>query len=352
MITREAIKDIIKAGTMAPSGDNSQPWRFEVEGDKVVIILVDKDIALINYRLRGTLMAHGAALENMRLAAAAKGLDSQISVLMDKEKIASIRFFDGRVAEDDKELAKYIPSRVTNHKPFKKVPLPVDFVEFLEKETGTVGGGVVSLTQDQRTVRDIGKLSGVFERVVLEFPPLHRVFFDHVVWSEEEELQKHTGLYVKTLELSPPEEFGFGLYRSSKTARVLNALGFSRLIAAQNGRLYGESGSIIGLSAASDNDAEYITLGRLLERIWLRCHQFGLSAQPLTGVQFLNQTLRGEGPGGFMPGHVAMVEKAYDKIASLLQVQKGETLAFMLRVGYSDPPSARSTRLPPQIMFK
>ena len=35
----EVVRKIIEAGIRAPSGDNCQPWRFEVRGSEVDVIL-------------------------------------------------------------------------------------------------------------------------------------------------------------------------------------------------------------------------------------------------------------------------------------------------------------------------
>jgi len=46
---KEVIKKIIEAGIMAPSGENCQPWRFEVRGNKISIFNIpERDTSLYN----------------------------------------------------------------------------------------------------------------------------------------------------------------------------------------------------------------------------------------------------------------------------------------------------------------
>ena len=35
MISTDTIKEILSMGVLAPSGENAQPWRFELDGEKV-----------------------------------------------------------------------------------------------------------------------------------------------------------------------------------------------------------------------------------------------------------------------------------------------------------------------------
>ena len=47
---REDIKKILEYAIWAPSGDNSQPWRFEAENDQIRVFNVpERDTSLYNY---------------------------------------------------------------------------------------------------------------------------------------------------------------------------------------------------------------------------------------------------------------------------------------------------------------
>jgi nitroreductase len=91
-VPREALIEIIKAGTWAPSGLNNQPWRFAIVTDsgiraslagltkygKVVLaapasiaVFVDRDAMYSEVKDH---QAMGACIENMLLAAHAQGL--------------------------------------------------------------------------------------------------------------------------------------------------------------------------------------------------------------------------------------------------------------------------------------
>ena len=66
----ETIKKIINYAVWAPSGDNSQPWKFSLKGNQVSIFnLPEKDNPFLNFEQKGSYIAHGSLLENMNIIA-------------------------------------------------------------------------------------------------------------------------------------------------------------------------------------------------------------------------------------------------------------------------------------------
>jgi hypothetical protein len=66
-----AIERILDAARWAPSGDNAQPWRFEIRSDDSVVVCVRREVGNV-YEYRDgepTLLSAGALLENMVVAA-------------------------------------------------------------------------------------------------------------------------------------------------------------------------------------------------------------------------------------------------------------------------------------------
>ena len=72
---RSPLGEILYAARWAPSGDNSQPWRFEVTGENTIVMHLLREADNV-YQYRDgepTLLAGGAILENLRIAASAWG---------------------------------------------------------------------------------------------------------------------------------------------------------------------------------------------------------------------------------------------------------------------------------------
>ena len=70
------LSEILTAARWAPSGDNTQPWRFEVLDEETVVVHLRTEAGRNPYDYRGgqpSLLSGGMLLENMRIAATAHG---------------------------------------------------------------------------------------------------------------------------------------------------------------------------------------------------------------------------------------------------------------------------------------
>lgn len=78
MADRNIIVKILDLARWAPSGDNTQPWRFEIVADHHVAVHGHdtRDWCLYDLDGHASHMAHGALLETIRVAATAFGLES------------------------------------------------------------------------------------------------------------------------------------------------------------------------------------------------------------------------------------------------------------------------------------
>ena len=73
---RTSLEEILDAARWAPSGDNTQPWRFETLDSDTVRIHLATEAGTNPYEYRGgepSLLSGGMLLENLRIAASAQG---------------------------------------------------------------------------------------------------------------------------------------------------------------------------------------------------------------------------------------------------------------------------------------
>lgn len=347
---RETLKKIIEDGTRGISGDNSQPWRFEAEGASLDIFnLPERDNPILNVRQRGSYVAHGSLIENIVISAKQYGYAASVALFPDTgKKNLTARLIFTKTGAGKDQLSDYIKKRATNRKPYEKRPLkPEDKKELLEA-AGSVGGGELKFVEDNESKIKIGKALSVTEQVALTTKELHFLFFKDMVWTEKEEREKKHGLYIKTLELPPPVEWFFRLIKHWKVIRVLNFLGFYKLAAAGNAKIYSSAGAF-GAILVEDRDENFIRAGWIMQRVWLTATKLGLQMQPITGVLFLHQRVR-EAKEPFNEAQVEMIERAYRTLEAAFGAENG-IIAMLFRVGYDGEPSARSSRMPPDIKF-
>jgi len=350
MISREETQKILEAAINAPSGSNSQPWRFEFKDNKLYLIaLPEKDHPILNYRNRGTWVAHGALIENILIAASAAGFSTDLKIFPDSSRpnvTAKIEF--SKSVPREEPLFSSISKRATNRKPYKNTPLTEEQKNIFIESTQKISGVEVKIIEDKKAIQQLAEAASINEVVTLENEKLHKLFFDEIVWTREEEERRGKGLYIKTMELKPPQQAALKLFRKWKVMNLFNKLKFARGIARGNSKTYASCSAMIGI-IIKDNDADFITAGRAMERIWLEATRLGLSFHLLTGTLFYYQALAFKREI-FSKEHREIIENAYNKTKKYLGVNN-ETIALLFRVGYGGQPSALSIKKDPLINF-
>lgn len=348
---KDTIKKILDSGVQAPSGSNSQPWRFSVRGKRIhVEALPEKDHPVLNFRNRGTWVAHGALIENISIAALEYGYTARIELFPDRKmphitaKI-TLEMHDGGKSP----LFPCIGRRTTNRKPYEKKTLNEsqknEFLSVLSSEERPC----VRLIDGQEELKSLGEVMSVNEIVMFENRRLHNLFFKEIIWSDKD---RTPGLLLDTLELKPPQKAALRIFRYWQATNLLNKLfSVGKKIARDNARSYAST-SAIGAILAEDDDTAFINAGRTMERLWLKSAEMGLSFHPVTGVLFLRQVFMAGLTEGFSNEHIHLVKEAYGKISSICGAKDERIVALLFRLGYGGEPTATSFKLSPNITFE
>lgn len=125
----EIVRIALEAAIRAPSLYNTQPWRFEVRGDEIDVLLdEDRVLNVVDSSGREARLSCGAAIFNMRIALLAAGSTPVVHLMPDRnrdEHLATVLIRGTRrVAPADTALARAIMLRRSNRRPFTDRPLP------------------------------------------------------------------------------------------------------------------------------------------------------------------------------------------------------------------------------------
>lgn len=349
---KEIILKILNAGVRAPSGDNSQPWRFEVKDNIIKIYnLSEKDNPIFNYKQRGSYVAHGALIENIVIAAKEYGFDAKISLFpegKDKDCVAELVLEEKTLDKDS--LFSSIFKRAINRKPYKDDLLKEEQKNEILNTVKEIGKGSIILVEDKEKKKILGEAFAVNEVVMLENQQLHKYFFSDVRWTDEEEREYKTGLYARTMELQPPQLMIFKILSHWRINKFLCKLGIAKFIAKENSKGY-STGSAMGAIIMEDESPEsYIFVGRIMQRIWLKATKMGLGFHPLTGVVYMMMRIRENSNEVLSLEHVERLKKAYANIQNSFGIEKG-VITITFRIGDGGEPSGYSSRLEPNVTF-
>jgi len=347
-VTAAELRAILDAGALAPSGDNLQPWLVERNGDNGLEIVVDRsrDHSLYNYGFRASLIALGALVENMSIAARHAGYEAAVTIVPPAEGgLPSCRLAFARAAGAADPLVAAIPARCTNRRPYQSTPLKEGAVEALTREGRRNPQARFRLIANRDEMKTVARAASLNDRLLFEMRRLHDDLYSTVRWTEAEAEATRDGLFVKTLELGPMGP-GFRAMRSWPVTSLLNLVGSSRFAPRHSYQAFLRSSAFGFLQMQGTSPEAYVEGGRVLERLWLTATAEGLSLQPMAGTLYLLQYLGTEAGKRWKGAHQNLLQEGRRALDPILGLDSGKAAILLFRVGYGPAPSARSLRRP------
>lgn len=352
---KETIQKILEHAVNAPSGNNSQPWKFEVKENEIKILNIsDSDATPYNFDQKGSYIAHGALIENISIIAGKHGYEIKTELFPDKNNpdvIAIIILEKGVVKEDP--LFDYIKDRATNRRVYKKIPLKTEHRnDILKTKEEVVDGGEIVLIEDLKEIEVLAESLALHERLIFENKMIHNIVFSSILWSEKENAEKRKGLYIKT---KFPDMPAFLLpimkiFGKWSVVGFLNKIGFPEKIHKQSAASCISSSALCAILVNNEEGGNYLRGGRLLQRIWLKATKLGLSIQPMTGIPYLARRISSGNSEGFSPEQVKLIKQADEIIDSGFNKEK-KTIIMIFRLGYDEKKPVKTLKLPPKIVF-
>ncbi len=338
---------VLDAARWAPSGDNAQPWRFRILGERRVLVHArdTRDRCVYDLDGRATQLALGALLETLAIAATAEGLQARWRPVPqdDPRELA----YEVELVEDGRggtsDLAPYIPLRATCRGPLSTRPLTRRERQALEAAVEPYQ----LLWWEGRARRQVAALLWRNGLLRLGLPEAYATHREAVRWGER---HSRRGIPEHALGLDP------------LTRRVMRWAMGSRRRALTLARLGGgwlpvlEMDVFPALRCAAHfallapkppaGPEDQVKAGRAVQRFWLTATRLGLRVQPeYTPLVFARYLVDGQP----FTQDTASRRRA-GAVASRLRELLGGTEAlaravFLGRIGAGEPPSSRSLRL-------
>lgn len=354
IMDRDTLLAILKRAVNAPSGENCQPWKFSWSDDSAMLSVYnvpERDQSLYNVGQNGSLLAHGALIENISLVAGTHGYSVGVTAKSDAQQpdlVATIEFKPESAQSD--ELASSIEKRCTNRKIYSPIQITSGELDNLKQSTENFPLIESKFIVDKEMIANLSKSMSMNERIVFEHQKIHYFFFSHIRWTKEEEAREKNGFFLPTLELDSKQQSAMKLFRSWRIVKIFNYIGVSKMIARDNEKHY-RSSSLLGVITIEDNSKEsLLSAGRAFQRIWLTVTKLGWSLQPATGIVLLKLAIDNGAGNEFSKKQQDMIHNAYKEFENGFQVN-GNKIALMFRIGKGGEPSAYSQKMEPQISF-
>ncbi|MFC5625311.1 Rv1355c family protein [Algoriphagus winogradskyi] len=350
-ISHQDLFFIIEKANTAPSGGNSQPWKWIFDQGGVLHLLHDKSKSesLLDYLGTGSLLAFGAALQNFRLVAASMGIELTIHQHIqnfEEELIASI-VFDSR-SEDpisilNGDLVAGISMRCTNRKNAERVPLEKQTLDEF-KNIATSDGVSLEIIDGLEQLRALTPIVGGMDRLRLLHDQGYKDFISEIRWSAEEALETKDGIDIATLEMGNSERAAVGLVRDPGTIEFFrkNDLGYGLTKISDQTIL--SASAVLMFTADEYTPSAFLKAGAAIQRVWIKANLSGYSFQPISSSLFIFHRVLREKITGFSENEKGMIQQFKNDLNQIFNRGLSKQEVFMVRINKAGEPSMRAFR--------
>lgn len=309
----DVLHELIDFARLAPSNQNTQPWRFRVGPSRIDLFLdPERRLAVADDDGREQMLSVGCALEQLLIAAERRGLAGAVELFPRpgrEELVATVRF-RRRTATDgfrDPALFDAIERRHTNHGMYTGGPIPKGVLDRLRACVVDEGVGIY-VADDADTLGAVTDLVARGTRSEHSDPAYRR---ERAAW------------------------VGSGALGTPEPVRTLTRVGLPHVdlgdqVADRNvARMRSSSGAAVVVTLADDRRSRVIA-GQTLLRLWLLASHLGLSVQPMSE-----------------PLHVPKLRRALGRAIGAVHACP----QALLRMGYAARESRETPRLPDSRIF-
>jgi nitroreductase len=341
----DTLATIVAAAGQAPSGDNTQPWRFVVDSEARTIALLEdatRDRSPMNAGRRMSRIAVGAALENVLEKARSLGWAVETDVAA-YPALAVIRL-EGRSgpACPNHDLES---SRVTNRRVYDGRPVPTETLDRLIRETPELGGVSTHWIPAGDRIARLARLIGRGDAAMFGDASMRRAFLSKVRLDVAGGERVTAGLSASALELSAMDRLAIRAIRRMPD-QWFKRLGVPRIFAAKARRLVASSSGLCLIAALDDREDTDLLAGRATQRAWLAMTRAGLAVQPMMSLLVLENVYENGDATTLDSLDRRILATLRDELRALVPEIAGSRPAFLMRFGYAPPPSGRTGRLP------
>jgi hypothetical protein len=344
-ISIEEIHFLVEHAILAPSGGNTQPWRFEWNGEHLDCWIDSaRTGSFFDFEALGSAVALGTAVENLCIAATKLGRAVNVSAFPEATApLLACRVTFGSTARSEASpLFDCIRTRVTNRRLVSARPLDPAHVQALQGALNTNDARLELVSAPEALAR-IGHWLGKADRLRLLCPAMHAELQRELRWTPEAVARTRDGIDVATLEVSPSERALMRVLSSPATMARLKQIGGGGALEYFAHSSVTRSSALGLLSVPGAERQHYFGGGRQLERVWLTATAHALALQPLALTFLLSRAERGD---GLDEQERTALNAMRAPLRALFDVPDHHSMLCLFRVSYADAPSARSLRRP------
>ncbi|SFD42175.1 Acg family FMN-binding oxidoreductase [Pragia fontium] len=303
----DCFKQLIEFATKAPSGHNTQPWKFKPFDNKIEIYPdFDKKLPVVDKHNRELFISLGCATENLCIAASAMQYDSEVSI--SPEGIITIALSKNTRASNN-DLFDQVHQRQTNKNIYEyKMISDSTLIQCVSDIDAIAGIKLYFWEKDSIVFKKISELVLRGNTAQMRDPDFKNELIQWMRFNKKEVEVNNDGLSYAI--------FGAPSLPRCISKRIINFFLNDKSQNSSDIKKIDSSSHLILLTSSDDTIVNWIHTGRYLQRFLLRTTQDGIAHA------YINQ-----------PCEVTFLREEMSKTLPIAQ----ESPQILLRVGYAKP---------------
>lgn len=311
------INQLINHATLAPSGHNTQPWKFLVE-DNIIRMYPDfqRSLPVVDPDNHALYISLGCALENLVISAKQDALKSTVEYFPEDELEECIRVtLTEESTQKEQELFEAIPIRQSNRSMYDEKKIPSADHDKLMKANIFDTVSVRSFNTSEKEVEPVVELVKEASRIQFNDKKFVEELVSWIRFTKKEVQTKRDGLSAKVM--------GFPYIPRWLGRNILKTVAKPENQAEKTEKQIRSSSHLFLLVCKRNDKRHWVDTGRTFQRIALKAASFGIAHAHLN-----------------MPCEVESVRK---KLSHHLGLNPVEQPLLLIRMGYAAE-APRSTR--------
>ncbi|MCV7286097.1 Rv1355c family protein [Mycolicibacterium wolinskyi] len=337
----DPLERLATAAMRAPSGGNTQPWQIQITEDSITVGIDPQHTSTMDIEFRGSAVAIGAALLNIKIAAAEHHVLGPVTITDagSAPLQATMRTATGGTDSTLARLYKPMLDRESNR--HHGTPKPLDDATITRlTDTAEQHGARLRLLTQRDDIAQAATILAAADRVRFLTPHLHREMISELRWPGDPD--PDTGIDVRSLEFDPGEMAVLDVLRRPDVMAHLAEWGAGSALGDDMRDRVLASSALAVVTVAGNDLRAYATGGSAVEAVWIAAQQQGFGVQPVSPVfLYAHTTAELEELSTTFAAELGELQSEFNDLTKL---QPGESIALILRLAVAPPASLPSRR--------
>jgi len=277
------IHQVLDLARWAPSGDNTQPWRFEVLSERSAQIhgYDTRDTCVYDLDGHASQLSHGALLENVVIAATRFGARARWAIVSEQtgHVVYGVQLEPAAARDGEDPLAAFLMQRTVQRRTMRATPLGSDARLALER---SVPGYDLVFLDTWRDRFHVASLNARNAEIRLTIPEAYDVHKSVIAWNcnTSEDRIPDASLGAGPVLLATMRFAMSSWQRVDFLNRYLGGTVLPRLMLDFLPGIFCSSHFALIAQEVAQSTLQRVDAGRAVQRLWLTATRLGLQMQP------------------------------------------------------------------------